>query len=130
MNRQTRRRNPVLLFSRPFAPPICRRRRLLHRTTVLGGGKKPLSALEIVVDQLGELVDRHGAALDLAVDEKCRRGRDPKLLGAALRHPIDAVEHFLIRQMVWWEEFATGHVRGKFPAFYSRPTGLTSPVGP
>src|SRR6266516_389502 len=60
--------------------------------------KKPLSALEIRLEQLLGLFEGHFAAVDLSVDEKSRRRVHAELLRPALTHPIDAVEHLLIRE--------------------------------
>src|SRR5262245_22321092 len=54
------------------------------------------SALQIRLDQLVELLDRHGAALDLAVDEEGRGGVHAELLRPAVAHRVDAVEHLLV----------------------------------
>src|SRR4030095_12762904 len=60
--------------------------------------KKPLSALEIGLDLLIQLLDRNGAALDLAIDKKGWGRVHPELLGGPLTHLFDAIEHLLIRQ--------------------------------
>src|ERR1051326_5717478 len=63
-----------------------------------GQAEKPLSALEIGLKRLLGLLERHLAAVDGSIDEKRRRRVHAELLRAALTHPIDAVEHLLIRQ--------------------------------
>src|SRR6266700_5423670 len=60
--------------------------------------EKPLSRLEIGLEQLLRLLEIHLAAMDRSVDEKSRRRVHAELLRPALTHPIDAVEHLLIRQ--------------------------------
>src|SRR5208283_4941074 len=64
----------------------------------LGEVKKPLSLLEIGVDDFSQSIDRLIAGELLAVDKKGRRGIDPELLGGAVAHFLDAVEYMLIRQ--------------------------------
>src|ERR1700722_7466529 len=63
-----------------------------------GKAEKPLSILEIGVDLLGQGVDRLVPGELLAVDEKGRRGIDSELLGGAIAHFLDAIQHLLIRQ--------------------------------
>src|ERR1700722_1569661 len=82
---------PVARLSRKF-PDCC-------PANVLDA-EKPLSFLEIGVDLLGYHLDRLIAVELLAVDEKGRRRVDAELLGGAVAHLLDAVEHLLIRQAV------------------------------
>jgi hypothetical protein len=61
-------------------------------------GKKPLSCLEMRLDQLVQVLDRRGAFLDLAVDEEEGGRAHPELLGAALTNFFDVFQQLLIRQ--------------------------------
>src|SRR5215472_1756146 len=65
-----------------------------------GGGKKPLSCLEIGVNLLGQLVDRLIADQLLAIDEKSWRRIDAELLGGVIADDLEALEELLIRQTV------------------------------
>src|SRR5512135_1536695 len=79
-----------------------------------GGGKKPLSSLEIGVDLLGHLVDRDIADQLLAIDEKSRRRIDAELLRGMVTDRLDAVEELLIRQAVIEFAFAHAELFGDF----------------
>src|SRR5215470_3712979 len=65
-----------------------------------GGGKKPLSCLEIGVNLLGQLVDRLIADQLLAIDEKSWRRIDAELLCGVIADDLEALEELLIRQTV------------------------------
>ena len=59
--------------------------------------KKPLSTLEIGVDQLGHFVDRQRARLLCSVNEKSGRRLHLEFVDSAFADTFDAVEHLLIR---------------------------------
>src|SRR5712691_8378003 len=80
-------------LSRPGPVALCNR----LKGGYPGQGEKPLSALEIGVDHLRHIVDRHAARLLLAIDEKGRGRVDAELGGGPLARLVDAVKHLLIR---------------------------------
>ena len=98
MNLRARERNSAAALSRFLRREAPARGRDPGAPAHLGEVKKPLSLLEIGVDDLGQRVDRLIAGELLAVDEEGRYGIDPELLGGAVAHFLDAVEHMLIRQ--------------------------------
>src|ERR1700726_4001270 len=98
MNRRESKRNSPAVFSRLSQRRGRRGLRLKARRPAWPNDKKPLSLLEIGVDRLGERLDRNVTLEPLAVDEKGRCGIDQKLLGGAVAHCLDVIQHLLIRQ--------------------------------
>src|SRR5208282_860838 len=74
------RRHVIQIFALAGAGPRARS----GRPGGLGEAEKPLSFLEIGVDDLGQRVDRLVAGKPFAVDEEGRYGIDPELLGGAV----------------------------------------------
>src|SRR6516225_8525783 len=98
MNRRTGKRNSPATLSRFSLGDAIAGTSQNHCPATRRKAKKRLSFLEIGVDLLGHHIDGLIAIELLAIDEKGGRRVDAKLLGGAVTHVLDAVEHLLIRQ--------------------------------